>query len=83
MNEYEKEMLRAQFFSAYFRNIKGNVGIFLCIFCGRLSHQDPGRTFKTYAPNSEAPDGPMITNLLPRSHSDDCPVAAKIKELGL
>ena len=73
MNEYEKEMLRAQFAASYFRNVKGNPGAFVCLYCGGLSHQDP--------PKEGVP--PSVVDLIPRNHQDDCPVADKTKALDL
>jgi len=78
MNAFEKELLRAQFAASYFRHIKGSPGAFVCLYCGGVSHQNPSETYV-----NRPPPKPTVKNLIPRKHSDDCPVAAKIKELEL
>ena len=73
MNQTAKEFLRAQFVRAYFRDHKTTAGKFMCIYCGEASEQNP---------ENEA-TLPTVANLIPRKHKENCPVAAKIKELEL
>lgn len=72
MNQTVKEILRAQFLRAYFRDHKTELGRFFCLFCGGVS----------YTHGEKAKEQP-VENLIPRYHMDGCPVAAKIKELEL